>query len=689
VQDYTSLVGGVIIKKLHFLIFLSLIVFSCIAIFLYGCSTNPTGGGGGGAAAVYTLTLSVSTEYPTSETFGKITVVPSTDSYQYSNNATVEMTAVPLGAYMFSSWEGSISGETSPKWITMDGNKSVLARFKITPPDKYLLNITISPDPSDGSVHESGTSPYDAGTTVTLTADANLNYIFDHWGGELSGSTNPTTITMNTTKDVTASFKHLYHITAESTPTSYGTVWPTSEVLIDGASVTLIATAEPGYRFVSWEGDITGTQNPKTITLDADKTIYARFRSLYNYNLNTTVTPDGSGTIEPWNGIFTEDSTAVVTASANSCYAFDHWSGDLSGSVNPTTITMNATKDVTAYFSHSFLYIANSNANNVSGYWINSDTGTLEEVSGSPFTTGTQPFGVAADPTGKYLYVPNISSNNISAYSINPSTGFLTSITGSPFTAEVNPAGIAADPSGKYLYVANMGSANLSAYSIDASTGSLTSITGSPFSTGASPYGTTIDPSGKYLYVVNYGNNNISAYEINSGTGALTTIEGSPFTAGAFPSCVAAEPSGKYLYATNYGISYSNNISAYRINLGTGALTTIEGSPFTGRGNPMGVTADPSGKYLYVANYDNTVSAYSINLSTGALTSISYYSSGVNSIGIVADPSGKYLYVANSASASISGYNINSSTGALTSTSPPTFSAGLGSIYLTIVKIVQ
>ncbi len=44
-----------------------------------------------------------------------------------------------------------------------------------------------------------------------------------------------------------------------------------------GAPATLTATPSPGYRFTGWTGDASGTDNPLTITMDADKTVGATF----------------------------------------------------------------------------------------------------------------------------------------------------------------------------------------------------------------------------------------------------------------------------------------------------------------------------------------------------------------------------------------------------------------------------
>jgi uncharacterized repeat protein (TIGR02543 family) len=44
-----------------------------------------------------------------------------------------------------------------------------------------------------------------------------------------------------------------------------------------GTPATLTAVPNPGYRFTGWTGDASGTENPLTITMDADKTVGATF----------------------------------------------------------------------------------------------------------------------------------------------------------------------------------------------------------------------------------------------------------------------------------------------------------------------------------------------------------------------------------------------------------------------------
>ena len=89
-----------------------------------------------------------------------------------------------------------------------------------------------------------------------------------------------------------------------------------------------------------------------------------------------------------------------------------------------------------------------------------------------------------------------------------------------------------------------------------------------------------------FAYVANFESNSVSAYIIDASSGALTQVQGSPFSAGFNPIGVAIDPTRKFLYATNLD---SNNVSAYAINASSGALTQVKGSPFKSGLAPEGV----------------------------------------------------------------------------------------------------
>lgn len=68
------------------------------------------------------------------------------------------------------------------------------------------------------------------------------------------------------------------------------------------------------------------------------------------YNLATSVSPENSGSIDPESGEFEDGTTLSLDAIAETGFAFLRWEGDLSGSENPTNLTMDTDKAVSAVF---------------------------------------------------------------------------------------------------------------------------------------------------------------------------------------------------------------------------------------------------------------------------------------------------------------------------------------------------
>jgi uncharacterized repeat protein (TIGR02543 family) len=75
-----------------------------------------------------------------------------------------------------------------------------------------------------------------------------------------------------------------------------------------------------------------------------------------------TVNTVGNGTVsrQPNQPSYPDGTTVVLTATANAGYVFSGWSGTLSGTTNPITITMSANASVTATFVVGQLPLANA-----------------------------------------------------------------------------------------------------------------------------------------------------------------------------------------------------------------------------------------------------------------------------------------------------------------------------------------
>jgi hypothetical protein len=93
-------------------------------------------------------------------------------------------------------------------WITL--SMPVLAALtqgsSCGPVTPLKMDLTVNKSGQGDVVCSPGEYSYDSGTVVTMTATAASGWVFDRWEGALSGSTNPTTLTMDADKTVTAVF---------------------------------------------------------------------------------------------------------------------------------------------------------------------------------------------------------------------------------------------------------------------------------------------------------------------------------------------------------------------------------------------------------------------------------------------------------------------------------------------------
>ena len=130
--------------------------------------------------------------------------------------------------------------------------------------------------------------------------------------------------------------------------------------------------------------------------------------------------------------------------------------------------------------SGKFLYVTDPAHNAVLGFAIQGG-GSLTPINGSPFIAGALPTGLGIDPQGALLYVANKGSNNVSAFAIDSTSGALGPVSGSPFaTGGVGPSAVAVDSTTSFVYVTEQTSHDVAAFSIGGN-GALKAITGSPF----------------------------------------------------------------------------------------------------------------------------------------------------------------------------------------------------------------
>ena len=219
------------------------------------------------------------------------------------------------------------------------------------------------------------------------------------------------------------------------------------------------------------------------------------------------------------------------------------------------------------------------------------------------------------DSTGNYLLAAGIgiarAAQAIGIYQINTSTGLLTALTGSPLAlytgnattaTVVTPTAMLITPNNSYVYVSLQ---SLGVQVLTLGTGGALS-TGTtptflpPLSTSSTPadYGLASNPTSTFLFVAEY-NTGLRVFSIGT-NGKLNEVSGSPYATGTGPTGVTLDPTGSYVYVANKG---SNNISAFTLTVASGKLAVIAGSPFTSGGQlPIALVNDNQKKYLAVIN---------------------------------------------------------------------------------------
>ena len=175
---------------------------------------------------------------------------------------------------------------------------------------------------------------------------------------------------------------------------------------------------------------------------------------------------------------------------------------------------------------NSHLYVL-SNTDELFGYSIKPEDGSLTPVAGSPYTVEWGwDVAVAAN---KFVYVPDILANKVWGFSINQG-GWLGPITGSPFAlgGRYISESIAIHPSGKFAYMprGENGQA-VRAFSIDQTTGDLTSIDLGSAVGAENAFLVYPDPSGNNLFLLD-NDGSIHSYKVNTDDGKLTPNPNTP-----------------------------------------------------------------------------------------------------------------------------------------------------------------
>ncbi len=114
-----------------------------------------------------------------------------------------------------------------------------------------------------------------------------------------------------------------------------------------GNSIALFITSTNGYNDANERASESNEGDPSAAQLH----IEYENGTIQQFTLSTNTNGNGSITLSPSGGTYSSGTVVTVTANPDNGQQFDGWSGDLSGTTNPTTITMSSNRSITAAFS--------------------------------------------------------------------------------------------------------------------------------------------------------------------------------------------------------------------------------------------------------------------------------------------------------------------------------------------------
>lgn len=134
------------------------------------------------------------------------------------------------------------------------------------------------------------------------------------------------------------------------------TVVPSQTTYLYGESITLTTTPDPGWEFIRWTGDVTGTITPVAHTVTGDTVVTATFE-MQDYELVTRTVGSGEVTVDPSQASYHYGEVVTLTATPTTGWEFIKWTGAVTGTTTPITHTIIGDAMITATFKIYEVYI--------------------------------------------------------------------------------------------------------------------------------------------------------------------------------------------------------------------------------------------------------------------------------------------------------------------------------------------
>jgi hypothetical protein len=279
----------------------------------------------------------------------------------YNTDDLVTLTAQESTGYVFINWSGDTAGipdvSQAAVSVKMNANRMIAANFV---PATTTYTVTTGSTPGGSITLQPAQSDYPVNQGISVSAVPNAGCFFDHWTGDLSGTSPTATMNINGNKSISAVFNTT--LTIQQTGVGGGTVEAIPSSISGryaaGTVVSLTARPSLGYLFDGWTGDVFDIPDvgkaTVTVVTDAGRALTANFVSSPPLKVTAAVQYEGSGSItlepvEPSEG-YPASREIKVYALAKVGYAFSHWTGNANGTSPILTLSVDGEKRIVAVF---------------------------------------------------------------------------------------------------------------------------------------------------------------------------------------------------------------------------------------------------------------------------------------------------------------------------------------------------
>jgi uncharacterized repeat protein (TIGR01451 family) len=533
-----------------------------------GSSFTGFTGGGCGTPNPCSFAITASTTVTTSFTLNQYQLTTATDgngsgsvtvspggvscgvnctTYNYGTTVTVTATPTAGSSFIGFSADRNECVSVNPCSFTITASTSITATFGLI----QLTTATIGSGSGSVTVSPSGAScgvncmAYNSGTTVTVTATPSPGSSFDGFGFSGGGcsSTNPCSFAITASTAVTATFS------LASPATGF-----------EGYLYALVDVTNSDNKLYRFRVESTGALTPlgPLGIGDSGSGVFGTERLAYDaHHRRLYVLHDGfhyvsTHVVDLGSGILTLESGPSVTSGSWDCAA-----------LNP---------------GGSPLLVGDGSLGKVASFAEPGNDPTLPTILSGGVSTGTaRPFSCVFSQDGKFVYAGGNGNTNgggttIAGFGVNSATGDVLPVPGSPFDVGSSVAAPYATDAAGRLFAADTLGGLLRVFTT--SGGVPSSVTNSPFSSGLSLIThAVLHPDGLFILADVVGDR-IGVYQVagNGPDTTLTAVAGSPFPSGGTgPRVLALSDTGDLLFAAN---STSRNIASFGVDA-SGHLTSV------------------------------------------------------------------------------------------------------------------